>query len=304
MSVRHIDILDLPSLPNCFRNMLPLDSARMLTRGNPLGAVALIDHLNPRDHIYTAVSKENDIFLMGQVALAIEETYARLTFLAPAESFEPAIALLDHLAVQAGAWGALHVLAEVDEHSPAFKEFRRAEFSMYAWQRIWRLSAPLKEYESGWQKTTARDLPAIHSLYSQIVPALIQPMEAMPRKPSGLVCCTEDNIQAYVAMTSGPAGIWIQPLIHPDAAGVSEKLAALLAEIHGQHGRPVFICVRSYQAWLEAVLEELGAEAGPRQAVMIKHLAAAIKSPLTAPAAKQPAISVQPSTISKVEKAE
>jgi hypothetical protein len=30
--------------------------------------------------------------------------------------------------------------------------------------------------------------------------------------------------------------------------------------------------VRSYQAWLESVLEDLGAEAGPRQAVMVKRL--------------------------------
>jgi hypothetical protein len=30
--------------------------------------------------------------------------------------------------------------------------------------------------------------------------------------------------------------------------------------------------VRSYQAWLETAIEDLGAEAGPRQAVMAKQL--------------------------------
>jgi hypothetical protein len=35
--------------------------------------------------------------------------------------------------------------------------------------------------------------------------------------------------------------------------------------------------VRSYQAWLETALEDLGAEAGPRQAVMVRRLVKTIK---------------------------
>jgi hypothetical protein len=35
----------------------------------------------------------------------------------------------------------------------------------------------------------------------------------------------------------------------------------------------VYVCIRSYQSWLEAAMEDLGAEAGPKQAVMVKHLA-------------------------------
>jgi hypothetical protein len=35
--------------------------------------------------------------------------------------------------------------------------------------------------------------------------------------------------------------------------------------------------VRSYQAWLEPALEELGGKASQRQAVMVKHLARMIK---------------------------
>jgi hypothetical protein len=35
--------------------------------------------------------------------------------------------------------------------------------------------------------------------------------------------------------------------------------------------------VRSYQAWLESVLEDLGAQPGPRQAVMVRRLVKTIK---------------------------
>ncbi|MDZ4063936.1 MAG: hypothetical protein U1E22_04630, partial [Coriobacteriia bacterium] len=133
------------------------------------------------------------------------------------------------------------------------------------------------------------------------------PVEPMPRQLSGLICRTEGGLQAYTALTCGPAGIFVQPFIlcaapnRPDAGCVPESLAALLREIPDRRGRPVYVCVRSYQAWLESALEGLGAEAGPRQAVMVKHLAAAIKNPQTVPAVKQPAVSVQPSTLSRVD---
>jgi len=60
----------------------------------------------------------------------------------------------------------------------------------------------------------------------------------------------------------------------------------------------VYLCVRSYQAWLEPVLEDLGAHAAAqRQAVMVKHLARFLKAE-QAVRAKQPAgVTVQPSRI-------
>jgi hypothetical protein len=44
--------------------------------------------------------------------------------------------------------------------------------------------------------------------------------------------------------------------------------------------------VRSYQSWLEAPLEELGAEPSERQAVMVKHMAVKKNAlqPVTLPA--------------------
>ena len=72
MTVRSFDLLDLPSLSSYRRDVLPLDSARILTRGNPLGALAMLSYLNPRRHIYTAVAVEDGESLMGQVILKME----------------------------------------------------------------------------------------------------------------------------------------------------------------------------------------------------------------------------------------
>jgi hypothetical protein len=81
----------------------------------------------------------------------------------------------------------------------------------------------------------------------------------------------------YVRLSQGVAGSLVSPLIHPEAENVPEKIGALGSQIPYRSGRPVYLCVRSYQAWLEPVLEDLGAKSGPRQAVMVKHLAHMVK---------------------------
>jgi hypothetical protein len=274
MIVRPLDVLDLPLLSRYRRDMLPLDSARMLTRGNPLGAAALLSYLNPRRNVYTAVAAENGTSLMGQVTLAEQETSARMAFLAPAETINGLThPLVEHLVTQVGEWGAFHLLAEVEEDCPAFRLLRQAGFAMYAWQRIWRLPASDQfENKEIWRAAEETDWPAVQSLYGQIVPALLHPVEFLPKQVMGMVC-SEGNLQAYVAVKSGPKGTWIQPIVPPDSDCVSEQIAGLSHSLPGWHGKPIYVCVRSYQAWLESVLEDLGAQAGQRQAVMVRRLA-------------------------------
>ncbi len=281
MTVRSLDLLDFPFLLRYRRGILPLDSARFLTHGNPLGAAALLSYLNPHRNLYTAVSTENGDSLMGQVTLNERETSARLTFLAPAEKVNGlALPLLDHLTKQAGEWGALHLLAEVDEDSPAFKTLRQAGFAMYAWQRVWKLPERRTDGgETSWREAGETDWPSVQSLHGQIIPALLQPVENLPKQVSGLVCSTESGLQAYAAFCSGPEGIWLQPLVPPDSACGPEQVTGLARAVAGGGRRPVYVCVRSYQAWLESVLEELGAQVGPRQAVMVRRLAKTVKEP-------------------------
>ena len=274
MIVRSLDVLDLPLLSRYNRDMLSLDTARILTRGSPLGAAAMLSYLDPRRNIYTGVAADDGISLMGQVTLREEETSARMAFLAPAEALNGLTQpLLEHLVTQVGEWGAFHLLAEVDEDSPAFRLLRQAGFAMYAWQRVWKLptSNPADKKDI-WRRAAETDWPAIQSLYGQIVPALLHPVEALPRQVMGLVC-SQGNLQAYVAVNSGPKGIWIQPIVPPDSDCVSEQLAGLTHALAGWREKPIYVCVRSYQAWLESVLEDLGAQAGPRQAVMVRRLA-------------------------------
>lgn len=273
ITVRPLDLLDLPFLGRYRSEVLPLESARFLTRGNPLRARALLDYLDLRQNVYTAVAVENGAKLIGQIVLPAEASTARLVFLSPRSASEALVApLLEHLVAQAGEWGAFAVVAEVEENAAILSVLRRNGFAIYAWQRVWKLP-PLVSGppDSLWQAVRGEHWAAVQSLHAQIVPALLQNLDGLPKAESGLIYLEAGEVNGYVSVTSGPEGIWIQPLISPDCADAAQHLAALRAVIGGT--LPLFVCVRSYQTWLESALEEIGALPGVRQAVMIKRLA-------------------------------
>ncbi len=302
MNIRSLDLLDLPTLYRYRGEVLSLDTARLLTRGNPLGAMGLMAYLNPDRHIYSAVANENGATLLGGISQTNGDSFAKLLYLAPARQLtHPGLpALVEHLAAEAGEWGSFHILAEVDETSEAFPSLRTAGFSVYAWQRIWDLSAVNSpEPADGWRKISSANLPSIQSLHHQIVPPLLQPIEPAPRRASSGLVCPEGG-RCYVNLTSGMNGILLTPLIHPEATNVARKIAGLLNHLPDRRSRPIYLCVRSYQAWLEPVLEDLGAKASQRQAVMVKHLARVIKDEQLA-RATQPAAVIPASRISRIE---
>ncbi len=56
MSIHALDLLDLPTLYHYRSEAISLDFARLLTCGNPLGAIGVMAYMNPRRHIYSAVA--------------------------------------------------------------------------------------------------------------------------------------------------------------------------------------------------------------------------------------------------------
>lgn len=304
MSVRPLALLDLPYIYGFRDEAVGLDTARTLTRGNPLGAAGLMSYVNPSRHIYSAIANgEEQESVLGGIIHMPDETFAKLYYLAPASQLDhPYLPdLIENLSAQAGTWGAFHVLAEVDEISDAFISLRKSGFSVYAWQRMLDVS----EMEgtgsgSGWTRVKSTHLPSIQSLYHQIVPPLLHPVEPQPKAAVGWMC--NEGARCYVSVSHGMYGIVLTPLIHPEATDVSEKLAALIGNLPDRRNRPVYVCVRSYQAWLEPVLADLGARAGQRQAVMVKHLAHLVKEPAVARVTQPAGVSIQPSRVGRVER--
>jgi hypothetical protein len=190
--------------------------------------------------------------------------------------------MLDHLAKQAGEWGTFHLLVDADEHSQHFDILRKNGFSVYAWQRIWKFppgaansKIPIVDKPEGaWYLAEDRDTIQLKMFCQSLVPALVQPIESLfDRKMEGFLVRSEDNITAYADVIAGREGLWVQPFVHPQTQNVPGLLMELLNTICKKCYTTIYICVRSYQAWIESALEELPVLASPRQALMVRHLA-------------------------------
>jgi len=239
----------------------------------------------PSMGISTYVNRNKDSshpVVYGQFIHAQGTPFAQLTFLSPSEALEKKEinALLEAMMVYAGDAGALRLLAHVDEKNAAFEALRRSSFAVYTRQRVWKFSdnndpAQRTSVSSAWRSATSSDNHAIRALYNDVVPGLVQQVEpfSMEQNHNGMVFEHDEEILAYAHLNYGSRGVWIQPFIHPDAEDVVFQISALVSNLPNRRSRPVYLCIRSYQSWLESSLEVLDARAGPRQAVMVKHLA-------------------------------
>ena len=302
MSIRPLALLDLPYVYSFRDGVVGLDTARRLTRGNPLGAVGLLSYVNPSRHIYSAIANGKKESVLGGILHLPDDTFAKLLYIAPASQLgHPELPqLIENLVAQAGTWGAFHVLAEVDEMSDAFVSLRRSGFSVYAWQRMWEVSEITEtNQEFNWKQVKSMHLPSVQSLYHQIVPPLLQPMEPQPKSANGWMC--DEGEKCYVGVSQGVYGIVLSPLIHPESTDVGEKLASLISNLPDRRNRPVYVCVRSYQAWLEPVLADLGAQGADRQAVMVKHLAHLVKDAQVARATQPAGVRVHTSQVNSAK---
>lgn len=187
---------------------------------------------------------------------------------------------------------------DADEHSQYFDVLRKSGFSVYAWQRIWKFQPSttnirMTNFEipaGAWQPAVDRDTISTRALCQSLVPALVQPVEPVfDRKMDGLLTRTDSNVTGYAEVIHGREGLWVQPFIHPETQNVPGLLMELLNTICKKCNTTIYICVRSYQAWIESALEELPVLASPRQALMVRHLAIMEKelNPVRIPAFEQ-----------------
>lgn len=281
MKIRSFDWRDLPALYRYRRECIYLHSAWLLTRGRLSMPGAIVSSLTPAAGILTSIctpdGKDNPP-LIGQAFHASGLPFAQLTFLTPAQAVNLSTlsSLIEHLAQEIIPRGALRFIADLEETSPSYEVMRSVGFAVYCRQRICELKGENlpANASSGWRVATDQDLTAVHALYHNIVPPLVQQVEPLPTNSyQGLIYQKGDAILSYVEPRYGYRGIWLQPLVHPDLEDLHQALSELAVRFPYRFSRPLFFCVRSYQSWLEPVLEDLGALAGPRQAVMVKHLA-------------------------------
>jgi hypothetical protein len=285
--IRPLEVFDLPLLHRVRHDALCLDAQRAFTHGPQAWQHILRDVITPGGSACTLVFRPNgkdEQGAVGQFLHRPDQAQARLIFLAPNSALsEPAaVELLEVLSQAAGERGAHSLIAEVDEENPVFISLRRAGFAVYARQRIWRLEgdAPsdLEAESSAWRISIPGDEAAARMLYHSLVPAMVQQVEPPPlRIGRSQVHWHRHEMHGLLDIERGPRGMWVEPFIHPAAEQVGGLMQAFIAQQGSGRDRPLYICVRSYQAWIGLQLEKLGFSPWSDQAVMVKRLASPLR---------------------------
>jgi hypothetical protein len=283
---RTMSLVDLPLIRRLTANGTVLDSEMCLTRdARGPHSLLLSSLLFPRG-IHTLIARSETQPVVGQFRYRPDDLIAHIVYLAPSLDNEIDntvwLHILDAMAREAGKHGAHSLLAEVETSSNLFETLRMARFATYARQIIWRHepiqieSAPEIKLED----ESSNDQIGILSLLSATVPTLLQQIAAPSSEMLGLVYRKNGRIEAYIGVSEGSHGIYLLPFIHPDISVEAESiLTAAMHRFERSAKVPIYVCVRSYQSWLNACMERMGFEELLEQAVMVKQIAIGIRHP-------------------------
>lgn len=286
--IRSFDWRDVGLVKSLGGQGICLDSETGLTRGHRPLPHALLAYLMPGSGAPTLVWRDNGSAVIGQLRQRPGDEQARVLFIAPscASAAEGWLHIMERLAVEAGGLGAHNLIAEVNENTSEFEVLRAAGFAIYARQSLWRLTgpAPTPNTVVPMRVSHGADSIGLQTLYANIVPRLVQQVEAAPSHMRGYVLEDDGEITAFVSLRRGPLGVWLEPYLHPEAFSMSEAaLYTALNLIPDRNGRPVYVCVRRYQDWLQDILSRGAFEVVGSQAVMVKRLTVRVSEPMLKP---------------------
>jgi hypothetical protein len=124
-----------------------------------------------------------------------------------------------------------------------------------------------------WKKASHKEESAVRTLYTTLVPPILQTIEPYRSNiENTLVYKQANEILAFAVSIEGPKGIYLIPVIHPSLEDPGEMLTELV-NLYARFGKPVYLQMRSFQAWLTSFLEGMNAETTAHFALMAHRLA-------------------------------
>lgn len=297
--IRSFDWRDVGLVKTLSEQGLCLDSETALTHGpHPLQG-ALLDYLMPGAGLPTLIWRNRETGALGdghgqaafgQLFHRAGRRQARVLFIAPqvTQAADGWAEVVERLAQVAGERGAHNLLAEVNEDCAEFGALRAAGFAVYARQSVWKLSPggpPLTPNPSlSLRPGVSADAFAVSTLYSNLVPRLVQQVEQPPRRIERgyvLEAPRQGELIAFLDVRRGPLGSWVKPYLHPEAYDLSGAvLQSGLNQLMPGNSKPVYVCVPRYEDWLQEVVARAGFEPLGSQAVMVKRLVVGVTEPL------------------------
>ena len=207
--------------------------------------------------------------------------------------------LLHHVAEIAGSHEVLRVFVKAAPASQARDVFSRCAFSGYAYENIWAASdvARINQGSSSGRPRSRRsgDTWALHQLYLHATPAEIQAAEGRPvlGLSSGIrlgrwhmtreyVWEDGGQICGYLAISRGPKGVALSPLVDPDASHCAAEMLAwgVTRALAKRSAQPVYCVTRHYDQVTAPWLRGNGFIKNSEWLLMVKQLAVRVKEPL------------------------
>jgi len=285
---RAMTLVDLPLIRRLTSSGTVLDSELGLTRdARGPNSLLLSSLLFPRG-VYTLVARSNSQPVVGQFRYRPDDLIAHIVYLAPSlddhiEDDTVWLHILDAMAREAGKHGAHSLVAEVETSSNLFQTLRTARFALYVRQIIWRhgpLQPDTAQQPIALTPENENDQIGILSLITNTMPTMLQQVASPPGDMVGLVYRKNGRIEAYIGVSEGKQGVYLLPYLHPDVMSeAADIITSAIASAERACKVPVYVCVRSYQNWLDNVMHALNFEEWVEQAVMVKQIAAGIKHP-------------------------
>lgn len=209
--------------------------------------------------------------------------------------------LLEAMVAHAGSVRVQRLYAALSERHEELRElFRQLGFGAYAHQTVLRLDGP--DWDQGttlapMRPQHRRDVWAIHKLYGATTPHSIQHAEARASRDWMLpltrgwnraarrawVLGPEDDLTAYLHLSSGPAGHVLTLLVQPEARDVTTDVLRFgLGQISDT--LPVYLLLRDYQQELVLPAGDLGFQPIGEQALLFKQTTVAVRRSILVPA--------------------
>jgi hypothetical protein len=270
---------DLPALRTLAARGISLDSQTCLTQDLHILRTALLAQWVPEIIPETLIlDGTNRAAGFAQLGHRRGEASSRLRFLAPRELFrdDRGIELMEALLRTAGRRQAQQILADAEEKTDETGFLRKAGFSIYARQDIWKgtppFPRPLSTPKGEFRPLLATDASAALALYCSIVPALVHQVEGFPRRPKGWLIFEEGEPVGFFNLRAGSRGLWMEPIFHPGARNAAEWIACWLGGLSLRPPDPVYVCVRSYQDWVGPILQDNGFSLMSRRAALTRRV--------------------------------
>ena len=187
--IRFFDWRDVGLVKTLADSGVCLDSETGLTQGNHPLQHALLSYLMPMAGAPTLIWRADGdhTAVFGQLSHRQGESHARVLYMAPVAeaNTDGWQQLIERLALEAGERRAQNLIAEVDEKSPESEALRQAGFAIYARQTLWKLASREAATKASQQvdvrPAVRADTSGVNTLYSNVVPRLVQQVEPGPQ---------------------------------------------------------------------------------------------------------------------------